>query len=234
MRSGPARRSCRSRRSDLCLRLKFHVALSCFGFPIAFQSLPCIFALRKNERIRLGRGSMFRAWAAGLHYSAAIRNLRGCAPSLKSVMVMAAIAVMAAGLGQSRVQAQSVTGTGDVTPAVPPPPLPTWDLTGFGLDVGITGKGTLIISDGGRVLSSTSIVGLGAGSEGEAIVTGQGSEWITGAFGVGPDGKGTLTIENGGKVQSGSPVNIGQNAGSEGLVTITGAGSLSSASASRS
>ena len=73
-------------------------------------------------------------------------------------------------------------------------------------------------------------VGLAAGSTGTVAVTGPGSSWINGVSGglnIGGFGTGTLTIANGGTVNNITLVaaNIGNNAGSQGTVTVTGAGS---------
>ena len=62
-------------------------------------------------------------------------------------------------------------------------------------------------------------------------VTGPGSSWINGPSGglnIGSFGTGTLTIANGGRVINITPLaaNIGNGAGSQGTVTVTGAGSL--------
>ena len=62
-------------------------------------------------------------------------------------------------------------------------------------------------------------------------VTGPGSTWINGPAGglnIGSFGTGTLTIANGGTVINTTPViaNIGNAVGSQGTVTVTGAGSI--------
>ncbi len=103
--------------------------------------------------------------------------------------------------------------------------------------VGGLGTGTLIIQNGasaedGTMASSTGgSIGQSAGSTGTVIVTGPGSSWINGPQGglnVGGFGTGTLTIANGGSVIDITPLftNIGNGAGSNGTVTVTGAGSL--------
>ena len=101
--------------------------------------------------------------------------------------------------------------------------------------VGGLGTGTLIIQDGGTaqdgVSSSGGSIGLSAGSTGTVTVTGPGSSWINGPSGglnIGSFGTGILTITNGGKVIDFTPLvsNVGNGAGSNGTVTVTGAGSL--------
>ena len=73
-------------------------------------------------------------------------------------------------------------------------------------------------------------VGLSVGSTGTVTVTGSGSSWINGISGglnIGSFGTGTLTIANGGKVINitAFAANIGNGAGSQGTVTVAGAGS---------
>ena len=69
-----------------------------------------------------------------------------------------------------------------------------------------------------------------AGSNGTVTVTGAGSSWNNGPGGglnIGSFGTGTLTIANGGRVINNTAftANIGNGAGSQGTVTVTGAGS---------
>ena len=96
--------------------------------------------------------------------------------------------------------------------------------------VGGLGTGTLTIQDGGTVNSGGGSVGLSVGSTGTVLVTGLGSSWINGPSGglnIGSFGTGTLMIANGGKVINitAFTANIGNGAGSQGSVTVTGAGS---------
>ena len=103
--------------------------------------------------------------------------------------------------------------------------------------VGGLGTGTLTIQDGGTqdgttVSSDGGSVGLAAGSTGTVMVTGPGSSWTNGPSGglnIGSFGTGTLMIANGGTVINITPsnaANIGFGAGSQGTVTVTGAGSI--------
>jgi outer membrane autotransporter protein len=103
--------------------------------------------------------------------------------------------------------------------------------------VGGLGTGTLIIQNGGSaqdgtIASSTGgTIGQSAGSTGTVIVTGAGSNWINGPSGglnIGSFGTGTLVIASGGRVIDITPLvtNVGFRAGSQGTVTVTGAGSL--------
>lgn len=147
-------------------------------------------------------------------------------PSLKAVMLVAALVALAPAVDLSSATAQSVTGTGDVVPAVPPPPLPSWDLGAGFLLVGNTGTGTLTIEGGGSVTNGIGFVGNALGSVGEVTVTGVGSTWTSNGLGVGLSGKGTLTIADGASVVGGNIINIGQDSGSDGFVTVTGPGSV--------
>jgi outer membrane autotransporter protein len=99
--------------------------------------------------------------------------------------------------------------------------------------VGGLGTGTLTIQDGGVLRSDGASVGMSAGSTGAVTVTGAGSAWNNGTsntgLNIGSFGTGTLTVANGGQViniATGTAANIGQAAGSQGLATVTGAGSM--------
>ena len=106
----------------------------------------------------------------------------------------------------------------------------TWTNTGT-IVVGGLGTGTLTIQNGGTVNSGGGgSVGLSAGSTGTVTVTGPGSTWNNspgGGLNIGSFGTGTLTIANGGMVINNTAfaANIGNGAGSQGTVTVTGAGS---------
>ena len=106
----------------------------------------------------------------------------------------------------------------------------TWTNTG-NVVVGGLGTGTLTIQNGGTVNSGGGgSVGLSVGSTGTVTVTGPGSSWNNspgGGLNIGSFGTGTLTIANGGMVINNTAftANIGNGAGSQGTVTVTGAGS---------
>jgi outer membrane autotransporter protein len=105
----------------------------------------------------------------------------------------------------------------------------TWTNTGT-IQVGGLGTGTLTIQDGGTVNSGGGSIGLAAGSTGTVTVTDPGSTWNNspgGGLNIGSFGIGTLTIANGGTVINNTALtaNIGEGAGSQGMVTVTGAGS---------
>jgi fibronectin-binding autotransporter adhesin len=151
-------------------------------------------------------------------------------PGVTSSVVSSRALMLAAGLawlaGAPVALAQSVTGTGDVDPAVPPPPLTAWNLGGSDLYVGYGSTGTLTIADGGTVSNNVGNVGRDSGSIGTVTVTGAGSSWSnSGDLHVGYSGTGTLTIENGGSVNNGLFGYVGAFSGGIGTVTVTGAGS---------
>jgi outer membrane autotransporter protein len=106
----------------------------------------------------------------------------------------------------------------------------SWTNTGS-IAVGGQGTGTLTIQDGGTVTSAGGSVGLSPGATGTVTVTGPGSTWINGPSGglnIGSFGTGSLTIANGGTVINHTVLttaNIGNGAGSQGTVRVTGAGS---------
>lgn len=94
--------------------------------------------------------------------------------------------------------------------------------------IGGQGTGTLTIQGGGSVNSGSSSIGLSQGSTGTVTVAGPDSVWVNGTSGglnIGSFGTGTLKVENGGRVINASAfaANIGSGAGSQGMVTVTGA-----------
>ncbi|MDR2858562.1 MAG: hypothetical protein LBV50_12065, partial [Novosphingobium sp.] len=94
------------------------------------------------------------------------------------------------------------------------------------LMVGYEGFGALAIQNGGYVSSLVSDIGGLGGSVGEARISGEYSAWgITGNLGVGREGSGALIIEESGYVSNTGRGIVGDSAGSEGEVTVTGAGS---------
>ena len=96
------------------------------------------------------------------------------------------------------------------------------------LFIGNSSSGTLTVQNGGMATSTYVNIGAGAGANGNVTVTGTGSVLNatdpSGYFVVGNIGQGTLTISNGGRVNSVNPV-IASSQGSNGSVTVTGAGS---------
>ncbi|WP_249205131.1 autotransporter domain-containing protein [Achromobacter sp. Marseille-Q0513] len=100
-----------------------------------------------------------------------------------------------------------------------------WSLGSGSLMVGYGGPGTLIIKDGGKVMSNLGTIGGGAtGATGSVTVSGKDAEWDAGSSSVivGFEGSGTLKVLNGGKVKS-TGGTIGQaTSGASGEVTISG------------
>lgn len=129
----------------------------------------------------------------------------------------------------------TLTLTGNVTGTSSSSPLTklgdgTLELTGTNSSLrgGLTvDGGTLAIANGGSITTGAGIIGNSVGSSGTVTVAGQGSSWATTSsrITVGGSGTGTLAISDGGQV-SGSSVTVGQNSGSTGTVTVTGADSL--------
>ena len=104
----------------------------------------------------------------------------------------------------------------------------TWTNTDT-VQIGALGTGTLAIQDGGTV-NTAGGGSIGLSATGTVTVTDPGSTWnLTpgGGLNIGSFGTGTLTIANGGMVINNTAVaaDIGDGAGSQGTVTVTGAGS---------
>lgn len=100
-----------------------------------------------------------------------------------------------------------------------------WNNSGGSLAVGSEGEGTLIVSNGGTVLSQYSSIGLNRGGIGTALIQGAGSEWkVTGALSVAGSGQGTFTIVDGGRAVSDRGLIGFYNTGA-GAVTVSGQGS---------
>ena len=100
-----------------------------------------------------------------------------------------------------------------------------WSLGSGSLMVGYGGPGTLIIKDGGKVMSDLGAIGGGpTGATGSVTVSGKDAEWDAGSASVvvGVTGSGTLSVLNGGKVKSNGGT-VGQaSSGASGAVTISG------------
>lgn len=106
----------------------------------------------------------------------------------------------------------------------------TWTTSGE-LIVGRLGTADLTVTDGGKLKSASATIGqlvsnnTGVASNGTVKISGADSSWENaGALVVADNGKGSLTVENGAKVTSGATT-IARFDGSEGSVTVTGAGS---------
>ncbi len=93
--------------------------------------------------------------------------------------------------------------------------------------IGNAGDGTLAISSGGLVSSASTVtLGSAATGFGTATVTGANSRWnLSGTQFIGSSGLGIVTVSSGGQIVSSAGATLGSNGGSEGRVTVTGAGS---------
>ncbi len=89
-----------------------------------------------------------------------------------------------------------------------------------GLNVGLSGTGSLAIDSGGVVNSGATIIGRGTASSPTATATvdGAGSQWNTGSFLIGQTSNGTLGVTNGAALTSAS-VAVGATSGA-GTVTL--------------
>lgn len=135
-----------------------------------------------------------------------------------------AVATLALILASAPVSAQVSLG-GDVDPSNP-----ASINGGVDLAIGSTGSGSLTIEDGGTLTNRQGSVGSNIGGDGTVIVTGHdgggnASTWTNTDFlYVGHQGTGTLNILDGGVVTDARGY-VGHDAGSTGLVTVSGQGS---------
>lgn len=102
-----------------------------------------------------------------------------------------------------------------------------WNLGGS-LSVGDQGTGTLWLENGGKTATGgQGAIGLGSGSTGTARVDGADSQWSVGSnLYIGHAGTGSLHITDNGGVVTGAYGFIGNLAGGEGRVTVSGGGRL--------
>jgi len=99
-----------------------------------------------------------------------------------------------------------------------------WDMSDR-LEVGSSGIGSLVISDGATVANLTGIVGGAAAGVGTVTITGANSTWTTtNTVFIGNSGQGTLLVADGGSVISQTGI-LGYNADGNGVATLTGSGS---------
>ncbi|MEN3931772.1 autotransporter outer membrane beta-barrel domain-containing protein [Microvirga sp. W0021] len=144
----------------------------------------------------------------------------------------ASVAAIAIFSFTSSLQAQVYIDTNETVPGTQSSP---WNVSDK-LYIGNTGTGSLSISNGGSVISTTSNIGYETGSTGTVVVTGAGSNWNiisagtgvndpNGTLLVGYYGDASLTISNGGIVSSAAAASIGMMSGSTGTVEVTGTGS---------
>lgn len=88
--------------------------------------------------------------------------------------------------------------------------------------VGNRGTGTVTVSNGGTVSSSSTYIAANdAGAMGTVTVTGTGSQWSTGFLDIGSSGNGTLNVRNGATVSATSGgVSIGSDNGAVGVANV--------------
>ena len=182
-------------------------------------------------------------WNAGVPTSATSANIDTVTPNSTAVTSAGARALNFA-VGQTGIGALAIQNGGTLTDfggfvGNLPGSQGTVTVSGAGstwtnasnVVVGGQGMGTLTIQNGGTVNSGGGgSVGLAVGSTGTVTVTGPGSSWNNspgGGLNIGSFGTGTLTIANGGTVINNTAftANIGNAAGSQGTVTVTGPGS---------
>jgi len=98
---------------------------------------------------------------------------------------------------------------------------------GWAVTVGYDGWGAMSVLDGGLLTSAGGSVASGAAAEATVEVAGEGAEWrLTGPLTLGVSGRGMMTVSDGGRVTGATEGVVGFNAGSEGLVKVSGGGSL--------
>ncbi|MCW2338622.1 outer membrane autotransporter protein [Sphingobium sp. B2D3A] len=119
------------------------------------------------------------------------------------------------GGAQSAVGSVSVDGAGS-----------TLEIGSGRIGIGISGEGTLMVSNGASASSQGAIIGWESTGQGTAIVSGAGSTWTNdGILYVGNVGEGTLNIAQGGRVTS-TDGYVGTVSGSTGAANISGANSV--------
>jgi len=85
-----------------------------------------------------------------------------------------------------------------------------------------SGTGSLTIQNEGKVISNIAFIGDKAGSAGRVAVSGKNAYWSTQSIRIGNGGTGELTIGAQGSVHSAGPVIMGNLAGADATLTITG------------
>jgi fibronectin-binding autotransporter adhesin len=153
------------------------------------------------------------------------RRLKPAASGRSPTVLLKTATLVMALAGICNVQlawAQTVTGGGDVSPFVPPAPLPAWSVGGD-LVVGNTGTGSLDILGGGKVDNTSAYLGFGASGNGTVTVSGPDSTWTNAnVLYVGYSGAGTLHIKDEASVSSKNTwVGIDEN--SVGVINVSGA-----------
>jgi T5SS/PEP-CTERM-associated repeat protein len=95
------------------------------------------------------------------------------------------------------------------------------------IDVANAGNGTIDVTGGGELRSTSAIIGSSPVGRGNVAIDGSGSKWTNSAtFIVGTSGQGTVRVTAGGQLDTGDGGGfIGFHGGSEGAVTVDGMGS---------
>lgn len=120
----------------------------------------------------------------------------------------------------SIVLGNAATGSATVTVTGSGSSLTTSSAGNNALRVGNAGAGALNVTSGARLETNQTLVGNAAGSSGEILVSGAGTQWEGyGDLTVGVDGTGTVRVENGADAISGS-ISIGTNSASSGNSVI--------------
>lgn len=103
----------------------------------------------------------------------------------------------------------------------------SWTASGGGTFIGVFGEGSFTVKGGAEAKDNAVSIGYDVGGVGTALIDGTDTTWsITGGtLSVGHYGEGDLTISNGAQVSAANRVVVGYNAGGEGTVNLTGAGS---------
>jgi T5SS/PEP-CTERM-associated repeat protein len=92
--------------------------------------------------------------------------------------------------------------------------------------IGVRGQASIVISNGGRLLSELSIVGDEAGSDGRIAVTDQFSLWrATASMTIADGGRGLMQVLDGARVEN-TTGTVGNLLGSTGTAEVVGLGSL--------
>jgi T5SS/PEP-CTERM-associated repeat protein len=93
--------------------------------------------------------------------------------------------------------------------------------------VGAQGRGTINVFAGGRLVSTSSIIGESSLSDGQVTISDPLSQWqVMGGVTIGNSGRGNLYLIDGGSLRTSTGSMVGDASGSMGRVEISGAGSL--------
>ena len=137
-----------------------------------------------------------------------------------NVLSGGAVTSAAAVIGRHSTSTATVSGVGS-----------SWDTGALSVggdisDPGVAGNGTLTVSAGGSVTSSSAALGLNSTDSGTATIGGSGSIWdVNGTLSVGFNGTGTVTVSDNARLETAWMI-IGHNANSTGSATITSGASL--------